>query len=150
MLRIRSVFFAFVVSLVALPAICPAKDPPPEDPWLNFVPGRFVLIGRQPNGGATYAGEAQITSKGKGLVLSRTIAGKTIEAEGKSEMASPGEGKVLRFRFEDGGSWLISCLVSSDLDNYARLSCVWGREGASYKVPGLESYYSAEAWSEGE
>lgn len=135
--------------LISWPSAVAARDEPQEDPWQFFVTGRFLLVGQQPNGGAAYAGEATISSDGKGFLLRRTIGGKTLEAKGKSEVPQPpGEGKVLRFRWQEGGqSWMLSCLVSTDLDNYARLSCVWGREDQSYKVPGLESYYSSEVWS---
>lgn len=120
-----------------------------QDPWLSFVPGRFALIGQEPGGGGAYAGEATIAARGGGFVLRRTVAGKTSEAEGKIEVPSPpGEGKVLRFRFEGGEAGeagrSMTCLVSSDLDNYARLSCLWGVAGRD-AIPGREAYFSTDA-----
>ncbi len=119
-----------------------------EDPWLFFVPGNFVLVGQAPNAGATYAGQASIAEKGGRFQLRRTIAGKTVEAEGKIEVPSPpGEGKVLRFRWKEGDQKkIMTCLVSTDLDNYARLSCLWGEEGSSPDQPGLEAYFSRDGW----
>jgi hypothetical protein len=42
--------------------------------------------------------------------------------------APSGEGRVLRFGWKDPEATLMTCLVGSDLDNYARLTCVWLRE----------------------
>lgn len=41
----------------------------------------------------------------------------------------------------------VRCLVSSDLDNYARLSCLWGTAGRETVIPGREAYFSTEAAS---
>lgn len=136
-----------LLALASLAAAVPAKDAE-EDPWLTFVPGHFALVGRGPDGGAPYAGEATLEVRGQGFRLRRTVAGKTAEAEGMIEVPSPpGEGKVLRFRWQEGAAKrVMTCLVSSDLDNYARLSCVWVEEGTSPDSPGLEAYFSSEAW----
>ena len=89
-----------VLAVVGWPAS--AKDPEPEqDPWLSFVQGKFTFIGREPDGGATYAGDATIVEKGGKLVMSRKVAGKTVEAQGTKEVPHPpGDGEVLRFRWE--------------------------------------------------
>lgn len=146
--------------LILMPAALDAKDPerqPKEEPaeeqdfWLSFVPGKYTFVGREPDRGASYAGEATIDNDGKGaLVLRRSVAGKAVEARGAVEVPHPpGEGKVLRFRWQEGGKGkTMTCLVSGDLDNYARLSCVWTVDGSSPKAPGLEAYFSTEMWSE--
>lgn len=121
-----------------------AKDPKPEpDPLLSFVTGHYTLAGRQPDDGAAYAGEAVIEAKGHGLLLRRTVAGKTLVIEGKIEVPQPpGEGQVLRFAYSEGGEErTLTCLVSGDLDNYARLSCVSRRAPSqkSLKPPPTQS-----------
>jgi hypothetical protein len=135
-----------LLALTALPA-SGKESPQPEDPWFVLVPGRFVFVGRNPDNGATYAGTASITTQGERFSLMRTIGSKTTTATGTIEVPQPpGEGKVLRFRWKDQQPHLMTCLIQSDLDNYARLACLWGIEGANHNVPGLEAYFSAEAW----
>jgi hypothetical protein len=142
---------SFVTMLPAFMALSAdgKESPQPEDPWFALVPGRFVFIGRDPDNGTTYAGTASITTQGERFSLTRTIGSKTTTATGTIEVPQPpGEGKVLRFRWKDQQPHLMTCLVQSDLDNYARLTCLWGIEGANHNVPGLETYFSAEAWPE--
>jgi hypothetical protein len=140
---------AVVLLLVAVTAT--AKDVE-QDPWLSFVPGSFLLVGQLPEGGSPYAGEARIEARGNGFLMRRTIGGKSIEAAGKIEVPSPpGEGKVLRFRWQEAGRGrTMTCLVASDLDNYARLSCLWAADGESPQKPGLEAYFAAEPWQSGD
>jgi hypothetical protein len=139
-----------MTKILALVALLAAAQPV-ENPWASLVPGRYVLIGREPDGGATYTGEATIKARGRNAYqLRRTVAGKTVEADGKVEVPSPGEGQVLRFRWREGGrAKVATCLVSSDLDNYGRLSCLWVTEGQEHKTPGLEAYFSNETWQSG-
>jgi hypothetical protein len=101
------------------------------------------LIGQFPDGGEAYQGTAQITYRDGRLQLVKHIEDKAITAEGKVERADPGEADVLRFRWPDHEE---TCLVSIDLDNYARLSCYWIVTGTEHKKPGLEAYFSTETW----
>jgi hypothetical protein len=141
-------FMTVLLALTAL-SVSGKESPQPEDPWFALVPGRFVFVGRNPDNGATYAGTASISTQGERFSLMRTIGSKTIAATGTIEVPHPpGEGKVLRFRWKDKQPHLMTCLIQSDLDNYARLTCLWGVEGAKYNLPGLESYFSAAAWPE--
>jgi len=39
------------------------------------------------------------------------------------------------------------CLIGTDLDNYARLSCHWGKAKNPHRFPGLETYFSQEAFA---
>jgi len=113
---------------------------------LSFVAGDYAVVGREPDGGATYAGTARITQDGDRLVLERRIGGRTVRAVGRVEVPSPpGEGQVLRFRWGDGQAMTMTCLVAGDLDNYARLSCLWGADGQQLREPGLEAMFSTAA-----
>jgi hypothetical protein len=38
------------------------------------------------------------------------------------------------------------CLVGPDLDNYARLTCHWGKAGNPHTQPGMEAYFAQEPW----
>jgi hypothetical protein len=44
---------------------------------------------------------------------------------------------------------VMTCPVSSDLDNFGRLSCLWVVEGQQHRAPGLEVYFSTETWQSG-
>jgi hypothetical protein len=117
---------------------------------LSFAAGDYAVVGREPDGGAAYAGTAQITQDGNQLILERRIGGRTVRALGRVEVPSPpGEGQVLRFRWGDGQAMLMTCLVAGDLDNYARLTCLWGADEQAPKEPGLEAMFSTAAWGTG-
>jgi len=114
---------------------------------MSFVAGDYALVGRQPDGGASYTGTATIAEDGGQLVLERQIGGRTLRATGRVEVPSPpGEGQVLRFHWTDGQTMTMTCLVAGDLDNYARLTCLWTPDGQPAKQPGLEAMFSTTAW----
>ena len=107
-----------------------------DEALLNFVVGDDAIVGREPDGGATYGG----------LVLRRRRDGHEITATGGWDVPSPpGEGRVLRFRWRDPAPTLMTCLVGSDLDNHARLTCLRAREDARPTVPGLDAMFPTAA-----
>ena len=59
---------------------------------------------------------------------------------------APDEGRVLRFLSQDPEPMTMTCIVSSDLDNYARLTCVWLRQGSEPAEPGLEAMFPTAEW----
>jgi hypothetical protein len=138
---------AMIVALVAGPAMADESD---ASVLMSFVAGDYALVGRGPENGAPYAGTAKIAEDGEQLILERQIGGRTMRAVGRVEVPSPpGEGQVLRFRWNDGQAITMTCLVAGDLDNYARLTCLWGADGPPPKEPGLEAIFSTTAWSLG-
>lgn len=134
------VMLALAVLIPALPTSAWAAEKE-RHPYFKAVPGRFVLIGQFPDGGATYKGTAEITDRNGRLHLVKHIDGKDVTAEGTVERAAPGEADVLRFKWTGHAA---TCLVGSDLDNYSRLTCYWTINGAEHKRPGLEAYFPAE------
>jgi len=113
----------------------------------NFVVGTYAIVGRQPNGGAAYAGTADIARRGDTLVLTRKVGGRTTVAEGGVERAAPpaDRPRVFNFRWTTGRSrFRMSCLGRGDFDNYARLTCVWN-EIDGRKEPGLEAFFHRAA-----
>jgi hypothetical protein len=132
------------LGLAALPAgSAESADGPP----LDFVVGDYVLIGRDPDGGAAYSGTARIEESGDGLALERSRGDHHVKATGRLEVPSPpGEGHVLRFRWQDPAPTTMTCLVAADLDNYARLTCYWLKDGPEPRQPGLEAMFPTAAW----
>ena len=133
--------------LAAAPAMADESD---ASVLMSFVAGDYALVGREPDGGASYAGTATVAEEGDHLSLERQVGGRTVRATGRVEVPSPpGEGQVLRFRWTDGQAITMTCLVAGDLDNYARLTCLWGADGQDLKEPGLEAMFSTTAWAAG-
>ncbi|MBM3391286.1 MAG: hypothetical protein FJY34_04820 [Betaproteobacteria bacterium] len=117
-----------------------------ESPLWDFVRGRYTLIGRQPDSQATYTGTAKIERVGQKLRLTRTIAGKQERIFGTVRRADPGEAWVLAFKWGQKSPMEMVCLVGPDLDNYARLTCHWGKAGNPHAQPGMEAYFAQEPW----
>jgi len=112
----------------------------------DFVPGRYTLIGRDPDSVRTYTGKARIERVGNRLKLTRRVAGRTDSAYGVVRRADPGEAWVLEFKWQAQRPMEMICLVSSDLDNYARLTCHWGVARNPHRQPGMEAYFAQEPW----
>jgi hypothetical protein len=117
------------------------------DPLLDFVVGDYVIVGREPDAGAAYAGSARISRSADGVALERNQDGHSSTAVGSLEVASPpGDGHVLRFQWQEPAPTTMTCLIASDLDNYARLTCYWLRDGSEPRQPGLEAMFPTAAW----
>lgn len=148
--RGRPLAGAVAVAIAALAAGPAMADESDASVLMSFVAGDYALVGRGPDGGASYAGTAKIVEEGDHLSLERQVSGHSVRATGRIEVPSPpGEGQVLRFRWDDGQAITMTCLVAGDLDNYARLTCLWGADGQELKEPGLEAMFSTTAWAEG-
>ncbi|WP_327438071.1 hypothetical protein [Pseudomonas donghuensis] len=134
-----------LLGLMLIGTACVADDEDYPDPLYGFVVGPYALVGKQPDNGATYSGRATLRYLDGQLVLAMTIDGKTRTAIGKVEVAAIARAKVLRFTWPGHYS---TCLAHSDLDNNARLTCYWQRDGVEHKEPGMESYFPTATWPE--
>jgi hypothetical protein len=135
---------ALGVGVASAPVECADEA---EDQLPGFIAGDYVIIGKEPDGGEVYGASAQIELGEEGVMLKRRRGQREIVAAGRLEGASPpGEGRVLRFSWQDPDPVLMTCLVGWGLDNFARLSCVWFREGSQPKEPGLEAMFPTAAW----
>ena len=143
----RKLTVVFVLGLtLAGPTFASEEE---EHPSLDFFVGRFRLIGQHPDDGATYAGQARIEHKGKGLRLTRRIGKETQIIQGTIRRADPGEAWVLSFAWVEGQKkqkMEMICLIGTDLDNYARLTCHWGQARNPHRLPGMEAYFAIEPW----
>jgi hypothetical protein len=118
-----------------------------DEAFRNFLVGIYTIVGKQPDGGAGYTGTGGIALRGDKLVLTRTIGRRTTTADGAVERAAPpaDRPRVLRFRWAAGKrQFLMTCLAQGDLDNYARLTCLWG-DAAGEKAPGVEAFFRRAA-----
>lgn len=139
----RHLAFALGLALLAPPAWGASESEDEPHPYYTIVPGRFAVIGQLPDGGAPYQGQATIAYAEGRLQLLRQIGENTVTATGTVQRADPGEADVIRFQWPGHEE---TCLVRLDLDNYARLSCVWTVKGATHRQPGLEAFFATDAW----
>lgn len=109
----------------------------------TMLPGHYAIVGQMPDGGAAYAGSAQIRLNEGVLEITRTVGTQTVSASGTVEQAQIGEAEVVRLRWPGHSA---TCLHRPDLDNYSRLSCYWTPDGASPQKPGLEAYFPTANW----
>jgi hypothetical protein len=112
------------------------NDFPPE----GFMDGSYVVIGRLPDSRQTYQGTLNITTSKQVLSLTRVINGQKIVALGQFETGADNT-RILKVNFgTKGKKFEQSCLVNTDLDNYARVTC-YVFEKTTKKV-GLETWFS--------
>ncbi|MBU6955361.1 hypothetical protein [Hahella sp. HN01] len=108
----------------------------------DFIIGAYQLIGKAPDSTSTYQGALQIYSENHQLKIKREIGGAVIFGEAAIEDAAHGEATVLRMRFQENSiAYESTCLVQSDLDNYARISCHLYQANKGSKTPGLEALF---------
>jgi hypothetical protein len=121
--------------LTIFPIFCVA-----EDNFLHMmVQGNYLLVGKALNSDATYHGKVQIKDNDGSLTVLRSINGQIITGTAAIESAAGGDVKVLRIKFtEDKTDYEETCMVGSDLDNYARISCYLYQPKISTRQPGLE------------
>jgi hypothetical protein len=137
-------WFAFAALVLSTVATLGKDEKTQADALLGFVVGDYVIVGRDPDGGAPYSGTARVEPRKGGLLLNRRRGENEITAIGRFEVPSPpNEGRVLRLRWYDPDPVLMTCLVSADLDNYPRLTCTWLHEGWQPAQPGLEAMFPA-------
>ena len=136
------------IGLLGLALCCPpvlAEDSALSPHW-DFVVGRYHLIGRMPDSHQTYTGVAHIERVGERLRLWRKIGKKTSEVFGEIRRADPGEAPVMAVAWGGRTAYEMVCVIGSDLDNYARLTCRWGLAGNPHRLAGMEAYFAQAPW----
>ena len=134
---------ALGIFLVAVSACASAPIEEDHEFAYAFLSGRYAVIGKEPDGGRAYSGTAEIRHERGVLAVTRRIGTTTAILEGRIEIAAHGEREVVRFTWPGHAA---TCIQHSDLDNYGRLTCYWTINGREHKEPGLEAYFSTEAW----
>ena len=120
----------------------PMKDKDQEDSLLSFLEGSYEVVGKCPEGKGTYWGTMTLTRKGNELQITRNIKGKKTTGSAKVVTATADNIPVLHADFMDGNQKLqASYIISTDLDNYARLTGKVYFTGRETKSPGLEALF---------
>ena len=133
---------AIICSVLSLASAGVHADASQQQFLSEFVSGQYQLIGKGPDSDRTYSGQVGIFSESGKLRFLRVIAGNTVSGEAAIEEAVHGEANVLRMRFnENGVDYEDTCLIQSDLDNYARISCYLYRQDGTTREPGIEALF---------
>lgn len=108
----------------------------------DYIVGSYRLIGKAPESNNTYYGTIEFRKISNKLHVIRTINNTMTHGNAEAEQVLHGETEILRIKFSEGGiDYEETCLIDSDLDNYARLTCYLYRRGEKTKEPGLEAYF---------
>lgn len=108
----------------------------------KLVLGNFFIIGKTIGNKNTYYGEMSIEKNDSGLEITRYISGIKIKGTAAIELATPDKIPVLRFRFtEKNLNHEATCIVGSDLNNFARITCQVYLPGNSSMDPGMEALF---------
>ncbi len=108
----------------------------------GFLQGTYDLIGKLPDSDKIYSGKVILKKKGNIMEVTRIIKGDRILGSGRIESATADSIKVLRVRFiEKNIRYEATYLISSDLDNYGRLSGYLYLQKGGTKIPGLEALF---------
>ena len=108
----------------------------------SFISGSYTLIGTPEGQGESYLGKVELRQSDRGIQVTRRINGSTITGSGAIEQAGADNAPVLRIRFnERNHSYEETCLIGSDLNNYARITCHLYRPDVETDKPGLEALF---------
>ncbi len=141
MYGIGSLVILLSAGLLLQPPAAVAADGRDGEFLYGFLAGRYQLVGKGPESTVTYAGRVTLARGDSGLVVTREIGGRSVTGSARVETAGENV-EVLRIRFAEAGvEYEETCLIGSDLDNYARLTCHLYRPGVRTDAPGLEALF---------
>ena len=108
-----------------------------------MVQGKYLIVGKAIDSEKTYIGKISIVKDKDTLQVIRTIDDLQVTGSASIETAIGGDAKVLRIRFkEQEKKYEETCMVSSDLDNNARISCYLYQPNVTTNDPGFEVFYN--------
>ena len=108
----------------------------------EHVQGNYFLLGKAIGNKDTYYGQISIKKVDSELQITRNISGEIVKGSAAIEHATPDEIPVLRMRFKDEEyEYESTCMVGSDLDNYARITCFLYIPGVTSMEPGMEALF---------
>jgi len=127
------------VGILFLNSPLTAQEQTQEQFLASFIAGKYHLVGKSLDSDNTYYGKVKLVSTGSGVVVHRIIAEKTTIGSGAIEKATADNVNLLRIRFvENNTEFEETCIIGSDLDNYARITCYLYQSGVKTSNPGLE------------
>ena len=131
-----------LVIFLLLTSFEPAAEENKEHFLTDFIAGSYRLIGKAPDSKNTYYGTITFRKNADSLTVVRTVGHGVSYGKSAVEKALHGETEVLRITFREADTdYEETCLISGDLDNYARLTCYLYRPGVKTDDPGLEAFF---------
>jgi len=129
----------FIVTMLIFVAFVSNAD---DDFSSSFVSGNYRLIGQGIDTDVSYSGTISIYLENNQLKIKRKINGNVINGVASFKSTLSGDSKVLRIEFSENEiDYEETCLWSSDLDNYARITCYLYTPGSKIKKPGIEAFF---------
>jgi hypothetical protein len=108
----------------------------------GFILGKYQLIGKSLDSEDTYFGGITISQDKENITFVKTTEDKTIHGSVAIETTDADKEKVIRLWFEaEEVNYEETCLISADLDNYARLTCHYYQKDVPTDSPGLEAMF---------
>lgn len=127
-----------VLFIILTASYCMADELPDYSP----LQGTYELIGRRPDSMETYSGTLRLQPAPSGLRIERTVGGVTSLGSADFDYKAADHIQVLELRFKvDEAAFESTCRIGFDLDNYARLTCVYGIPGKTNTL-GLEALFA--------
>lgn len=118
------------------------KDNDREDSLLSFLEGSYEVVGKYPECKGTYWGTMTLMRKGTELEITRNIKGTKSTGSAKVVTVTADNIPVLQAQFSQGKEKLqATYIISTDLDNFARLTGKVYFTGRETKSPGLEALF---------
>ena len=129
-------------SLLALAITSPTFADSIEEDIEGFIQGKYTVIGKRPDSANTYHGTLSISSFASGMAVSRVIANEETIGSAKIVRVTADKIPVLQMSFREGGrEYVQSCMIDSDLDNYARITCQTVASDGTTRLPGMEALF---------
>jgi hypothetical protein len=129
-----------ILACIGLFAVAAYSKPCNITALSDFVAGTYTLIGREPDAGKAYSGTVAVKAlPDKTILLTETVRSHPPRIwRGQFRTAEPGEGCVLALESKHGS---MACLASPDLDNYARMTCLWNKRKKRHTTTGLMALF---------
>ena len=114
-----------------------------DDFLVSFLTGNYVIIGQKPDSDLTYHGTLFLELNNDNLTIVRNIDNTIVKGTATIDSVTADQISVLRIQFnENNKDYEGTFLISSDLDNYGRLTGYIYLQDNSTQNVGLEAWFA--------
>ncbi len=114
-----------------------------DDFIVSFLIGNYAIIGQKPDSDITYSGTLSLELNKDKIIIVRNIDSTIVKATATIDSVTADQIPVLRIRFnENNKDYEGTFLISSDLDNYGRLTGYIYLKDNSTQRAGLEAWFA--------
>lgn len=128
------------LACIATFALTASATPCNKSSLANFIAGNYTMIAREPDSKNTYSGTMSIENPNDKIIRIVEKVPHQLQRIWRGEFrdAAPGEGCVLSMESKERS---MACLISTDLDNYARITCLTKEKKIPSKRLGLVALF---------